>query len=71
MKLTGLGQYSKFLVAIAGQALIYAQYTYGSSNKWVELATAAAVALGVFAVPNTPKPPVSPVSPASPVSPPP
>jgi hypothetical protein len=48
------GRYAKFLTALAGQALVYAQYTYGSGNKWVTLATAAAAALGVLAVPNTP-----------------
>lgn len=51
-----LSQYAKFLTAIAGQALVYAQYTYGAGNKWVTLATAAAAALGVFAVPNAPRP---------------
>jgi hypothetical protein len=70
MKLKGLGQYAKFLTALGGQALIYAQYTYGASNKWVELATAAAVALGVYAVPNAPKPaaqmpPLPPAGPAA------
>ena len=50
------GQYAKFLTAIAGQALVYAQATYGTDNKWVQIATAAAAALAVFAVPNTPAP---------------
>ena len=50
-------QYAKFITAIIGQALVYGIYTYGSSNKWVELGIAAAAALGVYAVPNAPKPP--------------
>ena len=55
-----LGQYAKFFTALAGQGLVYAQYEYGSGNKWVTLATAAAAALGVYAVPNTPKAPAPP-----------
>ena len=50
-------QYAKFITAIVGQALTYVQWEYGSSNKWVTLATAAAAALGVYAVPNASKPP--------------
>lgn len=50
------GRYAKFLTALAGNALVYADITYGATNKWVELATAAAVALGVLAVPNSPGP---------------
>jgi hypothetical protein len=58
------GRYAKFLTALAGQALVYAQYTYGAGNKWVTAATALAAALGVLAVPNTPaKPPVPAVLP--------
>ena len=56
MNVKSLGQYSKFLTALAGQALVYAQHTYGAGNTWVTLATAAAAALAVFAIPNTPKP---------------
>ena len=48
------GRYAKFLTALAGNALVYADITYGATNRWVELATAAAVALGVLAVPNSP-----------------
>jgi hypothetical protein len=48
------GRYAKFLTALAGQALVYAQYTWGAGNKWVTAATALAAALGVLAVPNTP-----------------
>ena len=51
------GRYAKFLTALAGNALVYANVTYGTANRWVELATAAAVALGVLAVPNAPAPP--------------
>lgn len=51
------GRYAKFLTAVAGNALVYADVTYGATNRWVELATAAAAALGVLAVPNTPAPP--------------
>jgi hypothetical protein len=65
MKLSGLGRYSKFATAVAGQALVYAQFTYGADNRWVQLATAAAAAIAVYAVPNAAK-----VSPPSPVSPP-
>jgi hypothetical protein len=53
------GRYAKFLTAIAGQALVYAQVTYGTGNRWVQLATAAAAALAVYAVPNKPVSPVS------------
>jgi hypothetical protein len=61
------GRYAKFLTALAGQALVYAQYTYGAGNKWVTAATALAAALGVLAVPNTPAPPkVTPVTPLPP-----
>ena len=49
-------RYAKFLTAVAGQGLTFAQYEYGGGNKWVTLATAAAGALGVYAVPNAPKP---------------
>jgi hypothetical protein len=55
-----IGRYAKFLTAAAGQALVYAQVTYGADNKWVQLATAAAAALAVFAVPNTAKPAAAP-----------
>ena len=54
------GRYAKFLTALAGNALVFASVTYGSTNRWVELATAAAAAFGVLAVPNTaaaPQPP--------------
>ena len=62
--MTGLpGRYAKFLTALAGNALVFASATYGSTNKWVELATAAAVAFGVLAVPNTPAPPSVPPTP--------
>ena len=60
MKVSGLGQYAKFLTAVAGQALVYAQATYGADNRWVQLATAAAAALAVFAVPNAKAPVVVP-----------
>ena len=51
-----LGQYSKFLVGIVGQALTFAQLYYGG-NHWVAAAVAAASALGIYAVPNAaPKP---------------
>ena len=63
MNLKGLGQYAKFFTAVGGQALLYAQYTYGTNNKWVELATAAAAALAVLAVPNAPKAAPAPVVP--------
>ena len=67
------GRYAKFLTALAGNALVYADVTYGAANRWVELATAAAVALGVLAVPNAPAPPAilpepPPAPPAGPVA---
>ena len=67
------GRYAKFLAALAGNALVYAAATYGATNHWVELATAAAVALGVLAVPNAPAPPAilpdpPPAPPAGPVA---
>ena len=67
------GRYAKFLTAALGNALVFASVTYGSTNKWVELATAAAVALGVLAVPNTPAMPPLPVPapPPAPATPPP
>jgi len=55
-KLKNLGQYSKFLTGIAGQALTFATLYYGT-NHWVSAAVAAAAALGIYAVPNS-KPPV-------------
>ena len=55
-KLANLGQYSKFLTGIAGQALTYATLYYGT-NHYVALAVAIASALGVYAIPNA-KPPV-------------
>jgi hypothetical protein len=62
-------RYAKFFTALVGQALVYAQVTYGTHNKWVEIATAAVAALAVLAVPNTPKPtPAAPVPPAGPVA---
>ena len=60
------GQYAKFLTAIAGQALVYAQLTYGGSNKWVTLATAVAAVLGVYAVPNASRAQAGPLPPAAP-----
>ena len=63
------GRYAKFLTALAGNALVYADVTYGAANRWVELATAAAVALGVLAVPNAPAPPGRAAAPASPAPP--
>jgi hypothetical protein len=55
-----IGRYAKFLTAVAGQALVYAQFTYGADNRWVQLGTAAAAALAVYAVPNKPVPPAAP-----------
>jgi hypothetical protein len=55
-KLKNLGQYSKFLTGIAGQALTFATMFYGT-NHYVSLAVAIAAALGIYAVPNA-KPPV-------------
>ena len=55
-KLKNLGQYSKFLTGIAGQALTFATLYYGT-NHWVSAAVAAAASLGIYAVPNS-KPPV-------------
>jgi len=61
--------YSKAIAALIGQAITYAQLYYGS-NKYVAMAVALAMALGVFSIPNTPKsppppPPPPPVPPAS------
>ena len=50
------GRYAKFLTALAGNALVFASATYGSTSKWVELATAAAVAFGVLAIPKHARP---------------
>lgn len=55
MVLSKLGPYAKLITAIVGQALTWAQFTYGGSNHWVTLAVAMAAALGVGVVPNTPK----------------
>lgn len=52
-------QYAKFITAIIGQGLTYAQWRYGAGNEWVTLATAVAAVLGVYAIPNTPKPPAT------------
>lgn len=54
-----LGPYSKTVAAVIGVALEYATQHY-ASNPWVAAAVAAAVALGVYAVPNSPKPPPPP-----------
>ena len=56
-KLNALGQYSKFITGIAGQALTYATLYYGT-NHYVALAVAVASALGIYAIPNS-KPPVA------------
>lgn len=53
------GRYAKFITALAGNALVFADTTYAANNRWVEVFTAAAVALGVLAVPNTPAPPAA------------
>lgn len=50
-----LGQYSKAITAIIGQALAFATLYYGT-NHWVCLAVAIASALGVYAVPNAQPP---------------
>ncbi len=65
-KLSGLGQYTKFIVAVAGQGLTFASLYYGT-NHWVVLAVAIASALGVYISPNT-KPVVPPVVPPAPVA---
>jgi hypothetical protein len=51
------GQYAKFLTALVGAALVFAQVFYGSQTRWVVAVTLAVAALGVAAVPNVPKPP--------------
>lgn len=55
------GRYAKFLTALIGFALIFAQTQYGPASKWVLAATSVAAALGVAGVPNVPKPPPAPV----------
>jgi hypothetical protein len=49
------GQYAKFITALGGNALVYL-YTYGWAWHIKEAAILAAVALGVYGIPNTPKP---------------
>ena len=61
-------RYAKFITAVVGQGLVFAQYEYGAGNKWVTLATACAGALGVLAVPNAPKPAAAPVPAAGPAA---
>lgn len=51
------GRYAKFLTATVGQALVYL-YTYGWAWHIKEAALMAAVALGVYGIPNAPKPAV-------------
>lgn len=47
-----LGQYSKFIVAIAG-AIIAGLYSYyGAGNELVQTVVAIATALGVYTIPN-------------------
>ena len=60
------GQYAKFITAAAGEALVYL-YTYGWAWHIKEAALMAAVALGVYGIPNTPKvaPPALPSVPAT------
>lgn len=60
---TLFGRNAKFVAAIIGQALVIAEQTYGQSNHWVVMATAAAGALGVWAVPNQPAPAKAPIPP--------
>lgn len=50
-----IGQYRKFIVGAAGQALTFASLYYGT-NHWVVMAIAVAMALGIYSVPNEPKP---------------
>jgi hypothetical protein len=47
-----LGKYSKFWVAVIGLAITTAAVAFGSTNHWVVEITAAASALGVYAIPN-------------------
>ena len=69
MKLT-LSPYAKAIAAAIGQVLVYGLYTYGNSNKWVEVGVALASALSVYAVPNAAKAPapvaLPPLPPAGP-----
>jgi hypothetical protein len=49
-----MSRYAKFIAAIVGQALTYLQLHYGA-NPYVTMGVAAAMALGVYAVPNAGK----------------
>jgi hypothetical protein len=55
LKIPAPGRYAKFLTATVGQALVYL-YTYGWAWHIKEAAIMAAVALGVYGIPNAPKP---------------
>ncbi len=55
-----LGRYAKCITALAGAALEWSSQRYGATNQWVELAIMAAVATGVYAVPNIPPGPPPP-----------
>jgi hypothetical protein len=59
-----MGQYSKFIVAVIGAALIAAQTILSrggpiTSSDWLTIVTAVLYAVQVWAVPNSPKPVVS------------
>lgn len=50
-----LGKYGKFYAAIAGLVItVLVQRYAGSATSWLPYVVAAAVALGVYATPNTP-----------------
>jgi hypothetical protein len=50
-----LAPYRKTIAAIAGIALTYAVQRWGSNNNAVDIATAVAAVLGIYAVPNDTK----------------
>lgn len=57
-----LGQYQKAITALVSGVLLWGSVVVASpagpitASEWLGLGTAAAVALGVYAVPNSPKP---------------
>lgn len=71
-----LGKYSKTITALVtgviGWGIVVVQSPRGtiSASEWIALAVAVAVALGVWAIPNTGTAPVAPVAVQSPPLPP-
>ena len=47
-----LSRYNKFIVALLGAAVLFAQQYFGSDTDWVATVISVLTALGVYQVPN-------------------